>query len=177
MTDEEREALRAKMAAKQQSEQLESQLPSAYVEPKDSIFWIWLRKNIFWILSIVIGSVLALIFIYAAIDNGFIIPTHNFEKIYEKTNWTDEVYADIGDDGSYMFIDTNPFDLEEYPYSSMAGLEIKDINELLGIPESVFARMEQTRALDGVQTYEGSWFTVSWTYHPDNGLEIMYEKK
>ena len=28
-----------------------------------------------------------------------------------------------------------------------------------------------------LQTADSSRYTVSWTYHPDNGLEVMYEKK
>jgi len=45
----------------------------------------------------------------------------------------------------------------------------------IGGPESVWARIESTRALDGRQ--EASWpgFSASWTYHPDPGLNMLIE--
>lgn len=45
----------------------------------------------------------------------------------------------------------------------------------LKTPQSIIARMESTRALDGTQN--GTWaeFTASWTYHPDRGLNIVIE--
>lgn len=45
----------------------------------------------------------------------------------------------------------------------------------LGSPASIQARMETTRALDGRQTGSWSGFTVSWGYHPDNGLNVIVE--
>lgn len=45
----------------------------------------------------------------------------------------------------------------------------------LEAPESLYSRIESTRALDGTQ--EASWdgYWASWTYHPDNGLNIIVE--
>ncbi|GAA1859118.1 hypothetical protein GCM10009715_03330 [Paeniglutamicibacter psychrophenolicus] len=45
----------------------------------------------------------------------------------------------------------------------------------LGSPASIQARMETTRALDGRQTGSWSGFTVSWGYHPDDGLNVIVE--
>lgn len=52
----------------------------------------------------------------------------------------------------------------------------EDLGCILGqvsTPDSVIARMEATRALDGMQS--GSWdgFEASWTYHPDDGLDLI----
>jgi hypothetical protein len=33
--------------------------------------------------------------------------------------------------------------------------------------------MEKTRALDGRQTASWSFIEASWTYHPDNGLDVI----
>lgn len=48
------------------------------------------------------------------------------------------------------------------------------LNEL-GAPESLYSRIDSTRALDG--TREAAWdgYTASWTYHPDNGLNMIVE--
>jgi len=46
----------------------------------------------------------------------------------------------------------------------------------LGVPASITARMGNTRGLDGVQT--GSWpgYLVTWSYHPDTGLDLIIEE-
>lgn len=43
----------------------------------------------------------------------------------------------------------------------------------LGMPSSVGSRMDATRALDGMQDGDWDGFHASWTYHPDNGLDII----
>jgi hypothetical protein len=47
------------------------------------------------------------------------------------------------------------------------------ILDKIGAPASLPARIGDTRALDGMQ--EASWgnYAVSWTYHPDDGLNII----
>lgn len=45
----------------------------------------------------------------------------------------------------------------------------------LEMPDSVSSRMGQTRALDGTQTVDWDAFTVSWNYHPDDGLGAVFE--
>lgn len=48
------------------------------------------------------------------------------------------------------------------------------VPDLLDAPDSVLERMEGTRALDG--TLDAAWgdYTVTWTYHPDDGLRAVY---
>lgn len=48
------------------------------------------------------------------------------------------------------------------------------LNEL-GAPESLFARLDSTRALDGTREADWEGYTASWTYHPDNGLNIIVQ--
>lgn len=49
------------------------------------------------------------------------------------------------------------------------------LGDALGMPDSVSSRMGQTRALDGTQTADWDTFTVSWNYHPDDGLGAIFE--
>lgn len=44
----------------------------------------------------------------------------------------------------------------------------------LGFPSATIDRMGQTRALDGTLTAEGDNVTATWTYHPDDGLNIVF---
>lgn len=82
-------------------------------------------------------------------------------------------WCTIASDGTYMRIDTNPYNLDN-SHNSTAYYKIKEINSDLGFPSSTFQEMGQTRAIDGRQTATAGKYTASWTYHPDKGLEVLY---
>ncbi len=85
-------------------------------------------------------------------------------------------YATLASDGSYLKIDTNPYDWDDY-YDSKAMSAIGTAIAVLDLPESLISRMGSTNALSGIQTKEYDDYTVSWSYHPDNGLEVIFEAK
>lgn len=93
----------------------------------------------------------------------------------------------VNGSGDYFMIDTLP---DEYnnldetakalllPNEQKKALEaIKYANEELGFNGSVYSQMLNTTALMGRQSAETDKYRVSWTYHPDDGLEVTYEKK
>jgi len=85
-------------------------------------------------------------------------------------------FATIASDGSYLSIDTNPNNKEDY--LDMDAYEaIISVNEALGLPESVNNRMNQTRSMDGIQIYSTDELEISWTFHPDKGMEVNYSLK
>ena len=86
----------------------------------------------------------------------------------------DESWCEIGYDGTWMQIDTNPYDIED-SFNSSAWYKIKSVLTQLGFPSSVAEEMNQTRALDGRQTASHGRYEVTWTYHPDDGLEVMFK--
>lgn len=45
----------------------------------------------------------------------------------------------------------------------------------LGFSSAVRERMARTRALDGTQDASGHNVNVTWTYHPDTGLQMVFE--
>lgn len=45
----------------------------------------------------------------------------------------------------------------------------------LGMPPGTAARMAGTRALDGTQSAEGEHARATWTFHPDQGLRVVFE--
>jgi len=67
-------------------------------------------------------------------------------------------------------------------YAALGGLFSTDtwfegLREL-GFPGSTEARIGNTRALDGTLTAESSTdLEASWTYHPDDGLSIVIERR
>ncbi|MBP2413057.1 hypothetical protein JOF48_001856 [Arthrobacter stackebrandtii] len=48
------------------------------------------------------------------------------------------------------------------------------LNEL-GAPQSLYSKIDSTRALDGTKSADWPGFTASWSYHPDSGLNIIVE--
>lgn len=79
-----------------------------------------------------------------------------------------------GDDFSYVSIDTNPYDIDDYTNVDYFEI-IEKYNELLGLPDYLYEDMLHTSAIDGVQTETFDHITVRWKYHPDNGLEVTYK--
>ena len=75
-----------------------------------------------------------------------------------------------------MKLDTNPYDLDD-SFNSTAWYKIKSVLVDLGFPSSVAEEMNETTALMGRQSASTSKYEVSWTYHPDKGLEAMFKIK
>ena len=85
----------------------------------------------------------------------------------------DSRYATLGYDSSYLTIDTNPLDIDDYSDDEAITALVGTIS-LLNLPDSLVEKMGQTRALDGMQSENFGDIEVSWTYHPNNGLEVMF---
>lgn len=100
----------------------------------------------------------------------------DFKALYNK--YCESTWADYGSDGSYLSIDTNPYDRDDdglaYPAAYYA---VAEVNDALGLPNSLFNDMGQTTGADGKQTETFGDITVSWRYHPDKGLEVTYKVK
>ena len=116
---------------------------------------------------------LAMCFITGCNKNDALIDTDFSSKFSE---YEGEEWCEFGDDGSYMIIDTNPMDSDN-GFVRNAWNAVEEINIELGFSESVFKKMGETRSLDGRQEEENDKYKVSWTYHPNDGLEVMYENK
>lgn len=134
------------------------------------------KKTLFVIIALVL--VVALIFGINSFNRNF------FDRVVHQM-MKDNRYADNtrAADGSYLKIDTNPNneDDDSIFYNVAVAQDslnaIKFVNEKLGFPDSLYQKMISTTALMGRQTEENKKFVVSWSYHPDKGLEVMYEKK
>ena len=101
----------------------------------------------------------------------------NFNKLYDE--YCAATWASVGSDGSYLSIDTNPYDRSDdglaYPAAYTA---IENVNNAIGLPDSLLKEMSSTTGADGKQTesFDEFGITVSWKYHPDKGLEVTYKK-
>lgn len=76
----------------------------------------------------------------------------------------------IGDEGQSISMQSEGMESAGAPYS-----EIVCVLTELETTDSVLARIDGTRALDGRLTGQWGEFSASWGYHPDNGLDIVVE--
>lgn len=96
-----------------------------------------------------------------------------------------QIAGQVTGSGDYFTLDTNPYeDMDEdvaallLPSTQENTLKaIRYANDELGFNGALYSKMLETTALMGRQTEETNKYKVSWTYHPDRGLEVTYEKK
>ncbi len=99
----------------------------------------------------------------------------DFNKLYDE--YCSSIWADVGADGSYLRIDTNPYDEDDNGLAYYdAYLAIQNVNGALGMPDALLNTMCETTGADGRQSQTFDKVSVSWKYHPDAGLEVTYTK-
>lgn len=81
-----------------------------------------------------------------------------------------------GDGGKSVSVSGGDFDLpaaqDQADLATQVSLCILDE---LKVPDAVFAKVKDTTAMMGRQSDSWGDYKLSWTYHPDNGLEIVVE--
>lgn len=82
--------------------------------------------------------------------------------------------GEVSDGDRTLFLDTGGNKMNS------GDANLGDLACILGqvsTPHYVVVRMEETRALDGRQTETWGPFEASWTYHPDQGLDVLIREK
>lgn len=141
------------------------------------------------VIAIVLLVVLAAVVtasIFAGKSKGidFIKLTEGLDAIFPKACYT------VASDGSYLKLDTNPTnndkeigkmtiaEAEEFMGVQNATADaISFLNQAMGFSKALYQKMAETTWSMGRQSEEVGKIRVTWTYHPDKGLEVMYEKK
>lgn len=98
----------------------------------------------------------------------------SFTALYN--GYLDSKYAEVADDDSWLRIDTNPYDIDDYN-SDDAINQLEVAIEKLKLPSTLAEEMYETRAMDGRQVKNYNGISVSWTYHPSQGLEVLFTKE
>jgi hypothetical protein len=142
------------------------------IYPKFSNLYKKTRKKIIIVTGIAVCLILGFL-IYGHIKDN----TIDLKDAYH--DYCKSEYATLSNDGTSLMIDTNPDDLDDGdPYfEEDAFHSILKVNHALGFPDSVATRMNETRSVDGTQSYETKDYLVTWHYHPDQGLEVVYSEK
>ncbi len=88
-------------------------------------------------------------------------------------------YEDLGitsssielvDDGRTIIVDGEGDEQSGAPMEAIASLVTA-----LEMPTSIVTKIENTRALDGTQSDSWDGIEVSWSYHPDTGIDMVLE--
>ena len=130
-----------------------------------------------WLIPVIIGGVVTLVIIIAIIFS--IANKPDFNEMFSEYKGNE--WFTVASDGSYMIVDSNPtnVDADYVKYSTLMDScdAVESINERLGFSSYVYDDMMQTTYNDGKQYAENDEYRISWTYHPDEGLEVKYEVK
>ena len=94
-----------------------------------------------------------------------------YDSLYKEFGWN-SCYT-LGSDKSYLQVDTNPYDIDDY-YNDTYLQILKSAITALKLPDYIYQRMLKTTAMQGRQDVTVNGINVSWTYHPDKGLEAMF---
>jgi hypothetical protein len=96
----------------------------------------------------------------------------SFVAVGEETR--DGDYIQLSSDRLSIFVDTNPRNRDGYSnFETMT--DIQTIHNRLELPDSLYQNMLTTRALDGRQSRTFNNLLISWSYHPNQGLSVVYE--
>ena len=100
----------------------------------------------------------------------------DFKKLYNELDSDVKYGFKLASDGSYLSADTNVYNLDDYSNWSIWDA-IVELQEKMGLPASLEEDMNNTTWSMGKQqeTFEDIGVKVSWTYHPDKGMEITYK--
>ena len=97
-------------------------------------------------------------------------------NVHRNLELSEQLWSNLSDDGSFIEVTVTwscpPNDEDILCSRSNA---VNSILEELGFGQNVRQRMNTTRALDGRQDAENENFRVSWTFHPDDGLQVLFE--
>jgi hypothetical protein len=89
---------------------------------------------------------------------------------------TFSAYAVLGDAGYTVTMKGKPADPNYVNITKVTGLTGADMACVLkaaAVPDSIVSQIDATRALDGMQRASWDKMSASWTYHPDDGLNMV----
>jgi hypothetical protein len=84
----------------------------------------------------------------------------------------DRQYIVLGDGGSSLTMIGEGEETSGAPYGDIACILVA-----LDMPDSIASQIDRTTAMMGVQQAAWDDFTASWSYHPDNGLNMIVEQE
>lgn len=94
-----------------------------------------------------------------------------FQKAFESCGSPSGV--SVSDNGTTLSVDT----MGEEDYSGADYYDMVCIVNAVGTPSYIISNMDTTNSLMGRQFDEFDGIEVSWSFHPDNGANVVFHKK
>lgn len=148
----------------------DSSPPTTAPEPADKVVSFSFNPNTLKKYGVIGGGAVI------AIAVGFFVfqalPNSTFSNASEACFASGDSGLTIDDDGRSMYLNGEGED--------STGMDVFSqvcILEELNVPDSVFGRINNTNSTMGVQEAQWDNFEMSWTYHPDNGLDVSVNLK
>lgn len=94
-----------------------------------------------------------------------------FQKAYDSCGTPSGV--SVSDNGTTISVDT----AGEEDYSGASYGDLVCVINAVKTPSYINDGIMSVRAMDGRQTQEFDGIVVSYSYHPDHGMDIVYHKK
>lgn len=142
----------------------ESLLLPSTPPPRKRKLWPWLAGAAILAVVLVVGAITLAVTRDTAFESAHNACSGTTANGY---NPKDVGSVQLGDGGGTLVIDGAGRDGN--------GASLKTIAcylKALKTPDSVISKMDGTRALDGRQAAEWDGIAASWTYHPDQGINI-----
>lgn len=133
-------------------------------------------------LGIFIAIIMIIILALAVIFFVAFQSSSKFEKVKDECV---QIAGQLSSGDNYFTLDTDPDENMDEVLKAIIHRDtlertleaIKYANKELGFPGSLYNDMVRTSAMMGRLSEENDKYKVSWTYHPDHGLEVTYTKK
>ena len=133
------------------------------------------RKRPGWLIPVIVGAAAVLVaggalVVFMLARGSGTVPLLDGETELRKAYKTCGQHGEISDGDRTLFLDLGGKD---------SGSGSLDVTELacvlveLETPSYVTTAMQQTRALDGRLSETWGNFEATWSYHPDNGLDVV----
>jgi hypothetical protein len=94
-----------------------------------------------------------------------------FQKAYSSCGTPAGV--SVSDNGTTISVDT----MGDSEYSGASYSDLVCVIDAVGTPSYINDNIMSVRAIDGRQSDEFNGIVVSYSFHPDNGMDIVFHKK
>lgn len=102
---------------------------------------------------------------------GCSAPFNTFQRAQSSCSATSGI--SILDNGKTLVIDM----MGEDEYVGASYTDVICVISAVNTPGYIVSQMQNTRAMDGMQSAEYDGISVQWNYHPDSGLDVTYHKE
>ena len=99
--------------------------------------------------------------------------TTRLTEVIATCNLTSSEYVELSDNGHSLMLDGR----SDTVFNGLRNAQTICVLDELGVPSYIRMLMTRTSAIDGMQQEEFDSFKIHWTYHPDNGLDIIIHEK